>query len=49
MYTLEQSDRGLCPYDDKRYLVADFADGVPNSNKHAYGHKDIAGKEQVLA
>jgi hypothetical protein len=49
VYTLEQSKRGLCPYDDKRYLLADLADGVPNPNTHAYGHKDLAGEEQVVA
>ena len=24
MYTMEQEKRGLCPYDDKRYLLADL-------------------------
>ena len=35
LYTLEQSKRGLCPYDDKRYLLADLPDGQPNPNTHA--------------
>ena len=34
--------RGLCPYDDKRYLLADLPDGRPNLNTHAYGHRDLA-------
>ena len=25
--TMEQEKRGLCPYDDKRYLLADLPDG----------------------
>lgn len=49
LYTLEQTKRGLCPYDDKRYLLADFADGEPNPITHAYGHKDYAIKEQLVA
>ena len=38
--------RGLCPYDDKRYLLADLPDGLPNPNTHAYGHKDLAMEEE---
>ena len=41
--------RGLCPYDDKRYLLADLPDGSPNPNSHAYGHKDLAMEEQFAA
>ena len=39
---MEQDKRALCPYDDKRYLLADLPDGTPNPNTHAYGHRDIA-------
>ena len=39
---MEQEKRGLCPYDDKRYLLADLRDGCPNPNTHAYGHRDLA-------
>ena len=46
LYTLEQSKRGLCLYDDKRYLLADLPDGQPNPNTHAYGHRDLVGEEQ---
>ena len=42
IYTLEQDKRGLCPYDDKRYLLAELPDGTPNPNTHAYGHRDLA-------
>ena len=45
MYTLEQTKRGLCPYDDKRYLLADLPDGTPNPQTHAYGHKDLLVEE----
>ena len=27
MYTIEQEKRGLCQYEDKRYLLADLPDG----------------------
>ena len=47
IYTLEQEKRGLCPYDDKRYLLADLADGSPNPNTHAYGHRELVAEEQV--
>ena len=45
---MEQKKRGLCPYDDKRYLIVDLPDGRPNSNTHAYGHCDLAAAEQHL-
>ena len=47
IYTLEQEKRGLCPYDDKRYLLADLPDGSPNPNTHAYGHRDLLGEERL--
>ena len=46
---MEQEKRGLCPYDDKRYLLADLPDGRPNPNTHAYGHCDLAAKEHLIA
>ena len=41
--------RRLCPYDDKRYLLADLPDGRPNPNTHAYGHRDFAAEEHLAA
>ena len=49
MYSLEQKKRGLCHYDDKRYLLADLPDGSANPTTHAYGHKDLAAEEQFEA
>ena len=49
MYSLEQEKRGLCPYDDERYLLANLFDGSPNPNTHAYGHKDLAMEEQFVS
>ena len=46
---MEQEKRGLCPYDDKRYLLADLPDGCPNPNTHAYGHRDLAAEENLVA
>ena len=45
---MEQEKRGLCPYDDKRYLLADLFDRRPNSNTHAYGHRDLAAEEHLV-
>ena len=49
VYTMEQEKRGLCPYDDKRYLLADLPDGRPNPNTHAYGHCDLAAEKHLVA
>ena len=49
MYSPEQEKRGLCPYNDKRYLLANLLDGSPNPNTHAYGHKDLATEERFIA
>ena len=49
VYTMEQEKRELCPYDDKRYLLADLPDGLLNSNTHAYGHIDLAAEEHLVA
>ena len=46
---MEQEKRGLCPYDDKRYLLADLPDGRLNPNTRAYGHRDLAAKEHLIA
>ena len=45
VYTMEQEKRGLCPYDDKRYLLADLLDGRLNPNTHAYGYRDLESEE----
>ena len=49
VYTMEQEKRGLCPYDDMRYLLADLLDGRPNPNTHAYGHRELAAEQHVKA
>ena len=49
VYIMEQEKRGLCPYDDKRYLLADLPDSRTNSNTHAYGHCDLAAEEHLMA
>ena len=46
---MKQENRGLCPYDDKRYLLADLPDGRPNPNTHAYGHRDLGAEEHLVA
>ena len=45
---MEQEKRGLCPYDDKWYLLADLPDGHLNPNTHAYGHCDLAAEEHLI-
>ena len=42
VYTLEQKTRVVCPYDNKRYLLADLPNGRPNPNTHASGHCELA-------
>ena len=49
MYTLEDKKRGLCPYDDKRYLLADLPDNRPNPNTHAYSNRDLELEEHLVA
>ena len=49
VYTIEQEKRGLCPYDDKRYLLADLHNGRPNPNTHLTGHCDLAAEEHLVA
>ena len=46
---MEQEKRGLCPYDDKRYLLTDLINGRPNPNTHAYGHCDLVAEEHLVA
>ena len=46
---MEQEKRGLCVYDDKRYLLADLLDGRPNPNTHAFGHRNLAAEEHLVA
>ena len=49
MYTNEQEKRGLFPYDDKRYLLADMPEGHLNINTLAYGHRDLSGRDHLMA
>ena len=44
---MEQEKRGLCPYDDKWYLLAYLLDGSQNPN--SYGHCDLAAEEPLVA
>ena len=46
---MEQETRGLCPYEEKRYLLADLPDGRPNPNTHDYGHRDLAAEKHLVA
>ena len=46
---MEQAKRELCPYDDKRYRLADLPGGRPNPNTHAYGYCDLAAEEHLIA
>ena len=46
---MEQVKSKLCPYDDKRYLLADLPDGRQNPNTHAYGHRNLAAEEHLVA
>ena len=46
---MEQEKRRLCLYDDKRYLLADFRDNCCSPNMHAYGHRDLAAEEHLVA
>ena len=48
VYTMELAKRGLCPYDDKRYLLAYLPDCCSNQNTHAYCHRDLASKEHLV-
>ena len=46
---MEQEKRGLCSYDDKRYLLVDLRDGCYNPNTHSYGHRDLEAEEHLVA
>ena len=48
-YTMEQEKRGLCPYDDKRYSLADLPAGRLNPNTYANGHCDLAAEKHLVA
>ena len=48
-YTIKHEKRGLCPYNDKRYLLADLPDGRPNPNTNDYGNRDLAAEEYLVA
>ena len=49
VYTMEQVKRGLCPYDDKRYLFADVLDNRLNLNTYFYGYRDLAAEKHLVA
>ena len=49
MYKREQEKRGLCPYNDKRYLLADLPVSRSNLNTHDNGHRDLAAEEHLVA
>ena len=49
VYTMEQEKRELCPYDVKRYFLADLPDCRLNPNTYAYGHRDLAAEEHLVA
>ena len=44
---MEHEKRGLCPYDDKRYLLADLHDCTPNPYSHVYNHQELAKEVRV--
>ena len=48
MYTMNQVKRGLCPYDDKRYLLADLLNWRPNPHTHSYDHHDLTTEETMV-
>ena len=41
IYTIDVQKRTLVPYDDKRILLADLPDGLPNPDIHAFGHYSL--------
>ena len=48
VYSLEVEKRGLHPFDDKRYLLANLEDGSPNPITHAFGHYSIPSEVTVI-
>ena len=48
-YIMEQEKRRLCQLDDKRYLLDNLPDGRPNPNTHAYGQRELAAEEHLVA
>lgn len=49
VYIMKQGKRELCIYDVKRYLPADLQHGRLNLNNHAYGQRDVATMEHLVA
>ena len=49
LHTIEQEKRGICAYDVKQYLLAYLPDGRQNPSIHAYGNRDLAASEHLLA
>ena len=48
MHSIEVQKRGLHPFDDKRYLLANFENGSPNPFTHAHGHYSIPTEEPII-
>ena len=46
---MEQQKRGLFPYDDILYMLADMLDDNPNRNTHANGHSDLITEINLVA
>ena len=45
----EQEKCGICPYDDKRYFLADMPDNRLNSKTHANVFRDFAADKHLVA
>ena len=44
IHIVSQVKRGLCPYNDKRYLLANLINDKPNPNTHAFGHYELSNE-----
>ena len=45
----KSKQRKLCPYNDKRYLLANLPDGRPKLNTHSYCHRDLTAEKHLVA
>lgn len=45
--TLEQAKRNVSPYGEKRVLITDMPDGLPNPKTHAYGDRAFSDEVQL--
>lgn len=48
VYIIKHKKHGLCPYDDQRYLLADWHDGSPNPHIQAYSNRDIKAEKHLV-